>query len=224
GAFEPALRCLATVLVATDAGRFLEHVPPLFRAIGQDRVDHALLDYGVAVRAQARVAEHVEDVAQSRRLAVQQVVAAALATHDAPGLDILVRHRQPLLRVVELERDFRARERAALRGALEDRLFHLRAADRGGTLLTEHPANGVADVRLAAAVRSHDGGDAVVELELGTIRKGFEALKGETTKLHGLLLPVGVASESPTVAESPSGAISSVPAMRPVRVMSESRM
>src|SRR5690606_9332967 len=112
---EPALRRLAPVLVATDARRLLEHVPALLGAVGQDRVDHALLDDGVAVRAETGVAEHVEDVAQPRRLAVQQVVAAALPEHDATDLDIAVRHGEALLGVVELERDLRPRERASLR-------------------------------------------------------------------------------------------------------------
>ena len=59
----------------------------------------------------------------------------------------------------------------------EDHVFHPRAAQALRGLLAQHPTDGVAEVGLAAAVRSHDGGDAgAVEPHFGFVEEGFEAL------------------------------------------------
>ena len=42
-------------------------------------------------------------------------------------------------------------------------------------LLAQHPADGVDDVRLAAAVRPDDAGDAAREIENRTLGEGLEA-------------------------------------------------
>ena len=44
------------------------------------------------------------------------------------------------------------------------------------TLLSEHPAHSVRHVALAAAVRSNNAGDPVVEIKSDFIRKGLKAL------------------------------------------------
>jgi hypothetical protein len=183
-ALEAPLRRLPPVLVAADAGRLLEHLAPLLRAIGQDRVDHALLDDRVRVRTEARVAADVEDVTEAGGLPVQLVVAAALAEDDATDLDLTLRHGQDLLVVVELQRHLRPRKLPSLRRALEDGLLHLRAADGRGALLAQHPADGVTDVRLAAAVRPDNRRDAIVKGEFRAIREGLEPLERKATKLH----------------------------------------
>ena len=64
----------------------------------------------------------------------------------------------------------------AVAGAGEDHVFHARAAQRLGRLLTEHPGDGVGDVRLAAAVRADDGGDAfAMEFQFGAIAERLES-------------------------------------------------
>src|ERR1019366_3127371 len=58
----------------------------------------------------------------------------------------------------------------------EDHIFHARSAQGLGRLLTQHPGDGVGNIRLAAAVGSDDGGNAIpVELEVGAVAKRFEA-------------------------------------------------
>ena len=47
--------------------------------------------------------------------------------------------------------------------------------EAAGRLLAEHPLDGVDDVRLAGAVRPHDDGDAVRELEPRPVREALEA-------------------------------------------------
>src|SRR5690606_16035724 len=189
GRLQPPLRDLPPVLVATDARGLLEHLPPLLRPVGQDPVHLPLLDHGVGVRAQPRVAEEVVDVLQPARRPVQLVLAAAFAEDRAPDLDLVVRDRQGVVVVREDERDLGTMDAAALRRALEDRLLHLRAADRRSALLAEHPADGVTNVGLAAAVRADDRGDALVELELRTVCERLEPVERKPLQLHSAERP-----------------------------------
>src|SRR5690606_36131239 len=181
---QTALRTLPTVLVPADPRRLLEHRPPLVRPVREDRVHHPLLDHGIRVRTGPRAPEEVVDVLQPARRAVQLVFAPAFPVHRAPDLDLVVGQRQPPVLVREHEGDFRAVQGPTARGPLEDRFFHLRAADRRCPLLAQNPPHRIADVRLSAAVRPHDGGHAIVEPQLRPISERLESVKCETTKLH----------------------------------------
>ena len=76
----------------------------------------------------------------------------------------------------EVQRDLGHAGGFALARAGKDHVGHVRAAQALGALLAQHPADGVGDVRLAAAVRTHNGGDAVtVELQLGAVAERLEA-------------------------------------------------
>ncbi len=80
------------------------------------------------------------------------------------------------LRVDQGEGDFGQVGRGAAGGAVEDAVGHAAAAQGLGALLAQHPENGVGDVRLAAAVRPHHGGDAgAVEEDAGAVGERLEA-------------------------------------------------
>ena len=69
-------------------------------------------------------------------------------------------------------------EGLALAGARENHVLHAGAAQALGGLFSEDPTDGIADVGLAAAIRSDDGGDALtVESQLSALAKGFESLQ-----------------------------------------------
>ena len=72
------------VLVAGDARRIFDHLATILRLGIEHLVDAALLDLGVGLRADMGGAQQVLDVAQSRLLAVDQVIAVA-AAKQAPG-------------------------------------------------------------------------------------------------------------------------------------------
>src|ERR1019366_3360007 len=73
------------------------------------------------------------------------------------------------------QRDLGHAGRLALARAREDDVLHVDAAQQSRRLLTQHPRDGVGDVRLAAAVRPHDGGNAVaLEAKIGAITERFE--------------------------------------------------
>jgi hypothetical protein len=78
--------------------------------------------------------------------------------------------------VDQREANLRHARGIAVARAGENHVFHARAAQRLGRLLPEHPGDGVGDIRLAAAVRADDGGNAfAMELQLGAIAERLES-------------------------------------------------
>jgi len=59
-------------------------------------------------------------------------------------------------------------------GAVEDAVFHLRAAQRLGALFAQHPAHRVGDVALAAPIGADDGRQARLELQARPIGEALE--------------------------------------------------
>ena len=121
----------------------------------------------------------MRDILQANLAAVDEVLVLAAAEGAAGDGDLGVFGRQPVGAVVEGDRDLgHAGGRFAL-PAGEDDVLGLLAAQGGVTLLAEHPADAIGDVRLAGAVRSDDRGDATLEGEDGPIRETLEAMKFE---------------------------------------------
>ena len=61
----------------------------------------------------------------------------------------------------------------------EQNVLGLPAPQRAQALLPENPAERVREIALAAAVRSDDGGNAGLEIELGSLAKRLESVNGE---------------------------------------------
>ena len=79
------------------------------------------------------------------------------------------------IRVNQSKRHLGHARRLAIAGADENHIFHARAAQAFGRLLAQYPGDGVRDIRFAAAIRSHDGSDAVtLKLQFGAVTKRFE--------------------------------------------------
>ena len=175
GVVQLALRLGGARPVAGDAGGLFEHLPPLLRLGGEQHVDAALLHHRVGVLADPGVEKYLAQVAQPHRLTIDEILALAGAVQAAPQLDLGDVHRQRAIIVVQYQRDFRYGNAAATLGTAEDHIVHALRAQRAGVLLAEHPANGVHDIALAAAVRSHNGGYARGEIYDGTLWKRFEA-------------------------------------------------
>src|SRR5262249_52399918 len=120
----------------------------------------------------------------SRDLAVDEVFTLARAV-DPPGdLHFGGVGGEGLVEVVERHRDLGHAEAAARRGAVENDVGHLPAAQALGALLPEHPAYRVTAVRFACAVRPDDGGNARGEVELSAVGERLEAAQLQTLQ-HG---------------------------------------
>ena len=181
---QAALGRLAPIAVEPDPGRLLEQRPPFFGPVGEQPLDHLRFDDHAGVAAESGAAQQVLDVAEPDDCAVEQVVRLAAAREAAGDLNLAIGDRQVAVGVVEEERDLGHVHRPACGGALEDHVLHLAAAEEASRLLAEHPAHGVGDVRLAAAVRADDGGDAVLEGERDRVGEGLEAGEFQLRQLH----------------------------------------
>jgi hypothetical protein len=80
-------------------------------------------------------------------------------------------------RIDQRHRDRRHAERLLIARPREDHVFHTGAAQALGGLLAEHPTDGVAQIRLTAAIRADHGSDAAaIEFQLCSVSKGLETL------------------------------------------------
>ena len=194
-------------------GGLFDHRPPVLRLRRQNLADAALLDDGVAFRAQAGAHKDVLDVAQPGLAAVDQVFALAGAEQAARDGDFArlrraaaiswtlgaasrlcprggFRRRAAALRSWASGSDQnhghrRHSDRFAGLGAREDHVFHAGAAQAAGGLLAQHPADGVAQVRFAAPVRTHHCCDpAAVETQFRLVAEGLKALKFDFPQLE----------------------------------------
>ena len=83
------------------------------------------------------------------------------------------------------QRDLRHPERLPFARAGEDHVFHPRAAEALGALLAQNPTDRITEVGFAAAVRSHNGGDAgAVKPHLRAVIEGFESMNIDAFKLE----------------------------------------
>jgi hypothetical protein len=180
-----AQRLLLALAVLEDAGRLLDEAAAVLRLRVQDRVELALTDDHVHLPADAGVREQFLDVQQPARVAVDLVLALARAEHAPGDRDLGVLDRQGAVGVVDRERDLGPPQRRPAGRAGEDHVLHLAAAQGLGSLLAEHPGDGVDDVGLAGAVRAHDARDPRLQSQRRRRREGLETLDRQALEMHG---------------------------------------
>lgn len=125
-------RLLLALAVLEDARRLLDEGPAAHGVGVQDGVELALSDDDVHLAADTGVGQQLLDVEQSAGVAVDLVLAAAVAEHDPRDGDLGVLDGQRTVGVVDGERDLGTAERRAPGGAGEDDVLHLAAAQRLG--------------------------------------------------------------------------------------------
>ena len=184
GVFEFAEGVLFLALELRDASRFFEDGAALLGLGGEDLVDLTLRHDRIGGAADAGVHEQIVEIAQPAKGAVETVFRAAVAEHPAGDGDLVEIHFQRLLAIRHRQGDLRHAERLAFLGAVENDIRHLAAAQclRGG--FTEHPADRIDNVGLAATVRPDNAGDSFGEFEHGSVGKGFETLDFEGLEIH----------------------------------------
>ena len=147
-------RLLLALAVLEDAGGLLDEGAAAHRVGVQYGVELALADDDVHLAADAGVGQQLLDVEEPAGVAVDLVLAAAVAEHDPRDGDLGVLDGQRAVGVVDGEGDLGAAERRAPGGAGEDDVLHLAAAQRLGALLAHDPGERVHDIGLAGAVRA----------------------------------------------------------------------
>nr|BFE68447.1 hypothetical protein GCM10020092_017480 [Actinoplanes digitatis] len=182
---ELADRLLFALAMLEDAGGLLDEGAAVLGLGVQHRVEPALADDDVHLPADAGVAEQFLDVEQAAGAAVDLVFTLAGAEHPAGDRHLGVVDGQGAVAVVDREGHLGAAERGAVGGAGEDDVLHLAAAQRLGALLAEDPCDGVDDVGLAGAVRTHHTGDARLQPQRRSGGEGLEALDRQALEVHG---------------------------------------
>ena len=125
---ELAERALLPPAVLEHAGRLLDEPATLLRRGPKDRVELALPDDDVHLTAEARVGQELLDVEEPASGAVDGVLAAAATEHRPGDRHLGVVDRQGTVGVVDREAHLGPAERRATRGAGEDDVLHLAAA------------------------------------------------------------------------------------------------
>ncbi len=168
-----------------DAGGFFEDSAAVFGLRGKEHVDLALGHDGVGGAADTGAGEEVVDVFEAADGAVDAVFGAAIPEDAAADGDFVVVDAEGLLAIGHGEDDFGHADGFAFVGAVEDDVGHFVATEGFGGGFAEDPADGVDDVGFAAAIGADDAGDAFVEVELGFVSEGLEAVDEEGLEVHG---------------------------------------
>ena len=183
--FELAQRLFLALAVLEHAGGFLDERAAILGPRLQDLVELALPHDDVHLAADAGVAQQLLDIHQTATAAVDFVFAGPVAEHPAGDRHLGVLDRQRVIGVVDGDGHLGAAQRCPRRGAGEDDVFHLSAAQRLCALLPHHPGQGVDDVGFSRAVGADDGGDARLETQSRRRGEGLEALQRQTLQVHG---------------------------------------
>ena len=162
---ELADRLFLAFAVLEHAGGFLDEGAAVLRARLQDLRQPALADDDVHLPADAGVTQQLLDVHQTAAAAVDLVLAGAVAEHPPGDRDLGVLDGQSIVGVVDGQRHLGAPERRPRRGAGEDDVLHLAAAQRLGPLLAHHPGQRIDDVGLPRPVGADHAGDARFEAQ-----------------------------------------------------------
>ena len=118
--------------------------------------------------------QDVLDVHEAARALVDEVLALARAVHAPRDSNLVEVDGEYVVGVVEHERHLGDAHGLARGRSREDDVLHRLAAQLLGALLSEHPQNGVGDVRLTRTVRADDDGEPGLEGHVRTVGEGLE--------------------------------------------------
>ena len=170
-----------------DAGGLLKNRAAVLRAVAEDLVDLPLLHDRVGAAAHAGIHEELVDVAQAAGGFIKKILTLAIAVDAARDADFVPIRAEFFFAFRKSHRDLRHAERRTAVGAAENDIRHLTTTERLRRLLAEHPTHRIEDIRFAATIRSHDRGDAAVEIQDGFCGEGFESDDFEGLQIHGEL-------------------------------------
>ena len=173
---------------AGDAARLLEDPAPVLR-LGADQFGNlALADEGRRIGPAGSVGEQDLNIAGADLTAID-AIGRAFPTIDAPG-DFqhrmgVERRRRPALGVVDGQGDLGVVAGRPPARTGKDHVVHALAAHGLGRGGAHHPAQGLQEVGLAAAVGADDAGQAGLDAEVRGIDEGLEARKPQAGEVHG---------------------------------------
>ena len=184
GGIELADRLFLALAMLEHPGGFLDERPAVLRSGFEDLREPALPDDYVHLPADTGVAEQFLDVHQPAAVAVDLVLAGAVAEHPAGDRHLGVFDRQHAVGVVDGQGDLGAAQRCPGGGAGEDDVLHLAASQGLGALLPHHPGQSIDHVGFTGAIGPDHAGDPRLEAQSRRRREGLEALQRQTLEVH----------------------------------------
>ena len=184
GGVQFAQRLLLALAVLEHPGRLLDEGAAVLRTRLEDLRQSTLPDDDVHFPADTGVTEEFLDVHQPAAVAVDLVLAGAVAEHPSGDRHLGIVDRQQAVGVVDGQGDLGPAQRGTRGGAGENDVFHLSAAQGLGALLAHHPGQGVDDVGLTGAIRPDHAGDTGFETQSRRRREGLETLQRQTLEVH----------------------------------------
>ena len=175
GVLQLAERLLLLRLVLRDAGSLFEDGASVFRAAVEQLRRAPLLHDGVGAPADAGVHEEIVDVLEPAGGAVDQILRLAVTKDAAGDADFVPLDPQFLLALREGHGYLGHVVGLACVGSVENDICHLSATQSLGRLFSEHPANGIQDIRLAASVRADNCRDTSMKAQGCLGGKGLES-------------------------------------------------
>src|SRR5262249_21931681 len=128
------------------------------------------------------------NVARALVAAVGAVGRAGIALDPARDFELVLLvelRRRGAVGIVEEDHDLAGVARRPAGAAGEDHVVHVGGAHRLVGGLSHHPAQGLDEVRFAAAVRPDDAGQSRLDRHVGRLDEGLEADQAQLAELHG---------------------------------------
>ena len=188
GAIQLQLRLVTPLIEAGDACGFLKDAAAGFGA-GVDQLrDLSLPDERGGMRPGGGVGKEHLHIAGAHVFAVGFVSRPCVtgdAADDLKIVEIVEPRRGQPLGIVDLQGDFGKVAGGAGHGTCENHVLHAGAAHGFGAVLAHDPAQGLQQVRLAAAIWPDHAGQPVGNDQLRGVHEAFEAVQSEFRKAHG---------------------------------------
>ena len=177
GAGKLLVRFLLARPELDDTGRFLKDLAAVLSLAGQDLVNTALADNGIALLADTGIAEQVHNVLQAAGGTVQEIFTFPASIDPAGHQDLRVIQGKAFIFIVKDQGNLTVAQGLPALGTAENNVLHAGAAQNFGALFPEHPAYRVGNIAFSGSVRSHDRGDAFLEDNLSPLCEGLEPVK-----------------------------------------------
>ena len=175
-AFQLAAGFLAPLLVLAHAGGFFEQHAAVVRLVRKNRLDHVGVHLRIGTGTEARVKKQGMHVAKAAFLVVDQVFARTVTVHAAGHNHFGIFGIERSIAVVDHNGNFGKAHGGTFFGTAKNHVLHLAHTERCSLLFTQNPADSVGNVRLAAPVRPHHGGEPLRrEVDFSPLRKGLKA-------------------------------------------------
>jgi hypothetical protein len=167
--------------------RFLQIDPQVFRLGLHQLIDHALLDDGVASRAESRAQEDIHDVPAPALVAVQEVGGLGVPGHLAADGDFRIGRvltADPAVTVIEDQLDAGDGRRLSRVRTVEDDVGEILATQLLGRAFAHDPAHRVDDVGLSAAIGADHGAPVAGEGDRRRVDERFEPCELDLLEPH----------------------------------------